>query len=124
GCESQARAAASVAEGRFASQVLPLDAPDLDGSGRPTGTTHHVDGDECLRPTTLDGLGGLNPVLPDGLHTAGTSSQIADAASAVMLMRAERARELGVAPRAKLVDSCLIAGDPVLQLTGPIEATR
>ena len=57
----------------------------------PTGETRLVDTDQGLRDTTLEGLAGLKPVLPDGLHTAGTSSQISDGASAVLIMDADRA---------------------------------
>jgi acetyl-CoA C-acetyltransferase len=61
---------------------------------------------------------------PDGLHTAGNSSQIADGAAAVLMMRAERAAQLGVRPRARIVDSVLVGSDPVLMLTGPIPSTE
>jgi acetyl-CoA C-acetyltransferase len=61
---------------------------------------------------------------PDGVHTAGTSSQIADGAAAVLLMTAERARTLGLTPLATIVDCCLVGCDPVLMLEGPIPATR
>ena len=58
------------------------------------------------------------------MHTAGTSSQISDGASAVLIMTAEKAAELGLRARARIVDSCLIGSDPVLMLTGPIGATQ
>ena len=59
------------------------------------------------------------------MHTAGTSSQITDGAAAVLLMTAATARkELGLRPRARIVDQCLVGVDPVLMLTGPIDATR
>ena len=104
---------------------MPVDAPDLGEDGKPTGTTHHVARDEGLRETTVEGLGKLKPVArEDGYHTAGTSSQISDAAAAVLMMSAEKAEALGLTPRARVVDSCLVGTDPVLMLTGPIEATR
>ena len=56
--------------------------------------------------------------------TAGNSSQITDGAAAVLMMTAARARELGVKPRARIVDQCLVGVDPVMMLTGPIPATR
>ncbi|MEX2254226.1 MAG: steroid 3-ketoacyl-CoA thiolase [Acidimicrobiia bacterium] len=125
GCESQARAATAWQEGRFEREVLPIDAPDLDDDGKPTGSTHHVARDEGLRETTLEGLAKLKPVArDDGVHTAGTSSQITDGAAAVVLMTAARAKELGVTPRARIVDQCLLGVDPVMMLTGPIDATR
>ena len=58
------------------------------------------------------------------MHTAGNSSQISDGASALLMMTAERAESLGLRPRARVVDSCLVGVDPVLMLTGPIDATR
>jgi acetyl-CoA C-acetyltransferase len=61
---------------------------------------------------------------PEGIHTAGTSSQISDGASAVLLSTAERAEQLGLRARARVVDACLAGSDPVLMLTGPIPATR
>jgi acetyl-CoA C-acetyltransferase len=125
GLRSQQRAAAAWAEERFATQVVEIDAPDLDDDGKPTGTTHHVARDEGLRDTTLEALANLKPVArPDGVHTAGSASQISDGAAAVLLMSAERAAALGVVPRARIVDTCLVGVDPVLMLTGPIDATQ
>jgi acetyl-CoA C-acetyltransferase len=125
GVESQARAAQAWADGRFDSQVVSVDGPILGEDGRPTGETVHVERDECLRETTLEGLSGLKPVVGEhGVHSAGTSSQIADAAAAVLIMTRGRASELGLTPRARIVDSCLVGGDPVLMLTEPITATR
>jgi len=125
GLRSQVLAAQAWREARFASQVLPIDAPDLDDDGKPTGTTHRVERDEGLRETTLEGLAGLRAVArDDGVHTAGTSSQISDGASAVLLMTAEKAKDLGLTPKARVVDTCLVGVDPVLMLTGPIDATR
>jgi acetyl-CoA C-acetyltransferase len=125
GLRSQQRGARAWAEDRFATQVVPVDAPDLGDDGKPTGTTHHVARDEGLRDTTLETLGTLKAVVgDDGVHTAGTSSQISDGAGAVLMMTAEKAAELGVAPIARIVDTCLVGVDPVLMLTGPIDATR
>ena len=74
----------------------PVDAPDLDDEGKPTGTTHRVARDEGLRETTLEALANLKPVArDDGVHTAGTSSQISDGAAAVLMMTAEKAAALG-----------------------------
>ena len=125
GLESQQRAATAWDEGRFEREVLPIDAPDLGDDGKPVGTTHHVARDEGLRETSLEALAALKPVArDDGVHTAGTSSQITDGAAAVVLTTAAHARELGVTPRARIVDQCLVGVDPVLMLTGPIDATR
>jgi acetyl-CoA C-acetyltransferase len=106
GLASQQRAAQAWAEGRFDTQIVPIDAPDLDDEGKPTGTTHRVDRDEGLRETSAEALAGLKPVArPDGVHTAGSSSQISDGAAAVLLMTAEKASALGLRPRARVVDT-------------------
>lgn len=125
GFESQTRAQRAWAEGRFEREVMPIDAPDVDAEGKPTGTTHHVARDEGLRETSLDALAKLKPVAREnGVHTAGSSSQITDGAAAVLLTSAARARALGLRPRARVVDQCLVGVDPVLMLTGPIDATH
>ncbi len=125
GVESQARAARAWAEGRFDTQVVPMDAPDLGEDGKPTGTTHRVERDEGLRETTLEAIKDLKPVArPDGVHTAASSSQISDAAAAVLLMTRAKADALGLKPRARVIDTCLVGSDPVLMLTGPIDATH
>jgi len=122
---SQQRAAQAWAEGRFGSQIVPVEAPELDGEGNPTGTTRTIDRDEGMRETTLEGLGNLKPVArPDGVHTAGSSSQISDGAAAVLITTAEKAKALGLTPKARVLDTCLVGVDPVLMLTGPIDATR
>jgi acetyl-CoA C-acetyltransferase len=125
GLESQTRAQRAWAEGRFEREVVPVDAPDVDEEGKPTGTTHHVARDEGLRETSLEALAKLKPVAREnGVHTAGSSSQITDGAAGVLLMTAAKAKDLGLKPRALVVDQCLVGVDPVLMLTGPIDATR
>jgi acetyl-CoA C-acetyltransferase len=125
GLLSQERGAQAWAEDRFSTQIVEVDAPDLGEDGKPTGTTHHVAKDEGLRETTLDGLSQLKAVAgPDGVHTAGTSSQISDGAGAVLITTREKAEALGLTPRARVVDTCLVGSDPVLMLTGPIDATH
>ena len=125
GLASQQRAAQAWEQDRFAGQWIPIDAPDLDAEGKPTGTTHTVARDEGLRETSLDKLASLKAVArEDGVHTAGNSSQISDGASAVLMMTEERAAALGLTPRARIVDTCLAGTDPVLMLTGPIDATQ
>src|SRR5207342_333557 len=105
GLESQNRAQRAWAEGRFEREVVPIDAPDLGDDGKPTGTTHRVERDEGLRETSLEALANLKPVArPDGVHTAGSSSQISDGAAAVLMMTAEKAAALGLTPKAKVVD--------------------
>ena len=125
GLASQQRAARAWAEDRFAGQVVPVTAPDVGEDGQPTGTEHTVERDEGLRDTTLEKLATLKPVgRPDGVHTAGSSSQISDGAAAVLLMTADKAAALGLTPRARIVDTCLVGVDPVLMLTGPMDATK
>ena len=124
GLRSQLNAQRAWAEGRFEREVAPVKAPVLDGEGKPTGETRVVDKDQGLRDTTLAGLAALKPVMPDGLHTAGTSSQISDGAAGVLLMSEDRARELGLRPRARIVSQCLIGDDPYYHLDGPVAATE
>jgi acetyl-CoA C-acetyltransferase len=125
GLLSQQRAARAWAEGRFDTQVVPVDAPDVDDEGKPRGTTHHVARDEGLRDTSLEALAALKPVArPDGVHTAGSSSQISDGAAALLMMTADKAADLGLRARARVVDTCLVGVDPILMLIGPIDATQ
>ena len=125
GLQSQQRGARAWAEGRFEREVLPITAPVVDEEGNPTGETRIVDRDEGLRETSLEKLATLKPVAREnGVHTAGSSSQISDGAAAVLLMTAQKAAALGLKPRARIVDQCLVGVDPVLMLTGPIDATQ
>ena len=112
---SQQRAARATEESRFDRELLPY---------RVNGSTFTTD--QGIRPeTTLDGLAALKPAFKeDGLVTAGNSSQVSDGAAAIVLMSRERADELGVRPRARIVDQTTVGVDPVLMLTGPIPATR
>jgi len=125
GLESQLRAARAVAEKRFESQIIPVDVPTSKAGGEKTSETRTVVRDEVPRDTSLEALAALKPVArPDGIHTAGSSSQVADGASAVLLMSEAKARELGCRTRARVIDTCLVGCDPVLMLEGPIPATR
>ncbi|HUA40508.1 MAG TPA: steroid 3-ketoacyl-CoA thiolase [Streptosporangiaceae bacterium] len=124
GLRSQQNAQRAWAQGRFDREVAPVKAPILDADGTPTGETRVVDRDQGLRETSLDALAGLKPVLPDGLHTAGSSSQISDGAAAVLLVDENRARELGLRPRARIVSQALIGDEPYYHLDGPIAATE
>ena len=122
GLLSQERAHAAWSQQRFDSQIVAIEVPVADSD---SGATRRVERDEGLRETSLEALAKLKPVArPDGIHTAGTASQISDGASAVLLATPERAAELGLTPKARIVDTCLVGSDPVLMLTGPIEATR
>jgi acetyl-CoA C-acetyltransferase len=125
GYASQQRAAQAWAEDRFAGQYVTVEAPDVDEEGKPTGSTHTVSRDEGLRETTLDKLATLKPVgRDDGVHTAGSSSQISDGAAAIMMMSADKANSLGMTARARVLDTCLVGVDPEFMLTGPMDATQ
>lgn len=125
GFASQTRAARARSEGRFEREIVSLSAPVVDKDGVLTGETRTVSQDEGIRDTSLEKLATLKPVAHElGVHTAGTSSQVSDGAAAVLLMTARRASELGLTPRAKIVAHCLVGVDPVMMLTGPIDATH
>jgi acetyl-CoA C-acetyltransferase len=122
---SQELAAQAWAEDRFAGQYVEVSAPDRDEEGNLLDTTHVVSRDEGIRETSLEKLATLKPVArEDGVHTAGSSSQISDGAAAVLMMTDDKAAALGLTPRARIVDTCLVGVDPVLMLTGPIDATQ
>ena len=112
---SHQRAARATEEGRFEREIVPIQV---------NGDTHVAD--QGIRPdTSLEALAGLKPAFkPDGKITAGNSSQISDGAAAVLLMSADKAKELGLTPRARIVDQTTVGVDPVIMLTGPIPATR
>jgi acetyl-CoA C-acetyltransferase len=123
--ESQNRAAKGWMEGRFDREVLPIEVDDLDEHGASLGTKRLVTADEGIRESTLEGLGRLKSVSgANGIHTAGNSSQISDAAAAVLIMSRNRAKALNLEPLAKVVDHGMVGSDPVLKLTGPIPATH
>jgi acetyl-CoA C-acetyltransferase len=82
-----------------------------------------VSRDQGPRDTTAEGLAKLKPVIPDGIHTAGNSSQISDGASAVLWASEEKANELGLRPRARIVAQALVGSDPYYLLDGPPAAT-
>jgi acetyl-CoA C-acetyltransferase len=124
GVRSQQLAQLAWSQGRFDREVVPVRAPVLDADRQPTGETRTVDRDEGLRETSLAALARLRPVLEDGVHTAGTSSQISDGAAALLLLEAGRARDLGLRPRARIVAQCLIGAEPYYHLDGPVAATE
>ncbi|HXW33982.1 MAG TPA: steroid 3-ketoacyl-CoA thiolase [Acidimicrobiales bacterium] len=122
GFASQKKAATAWAEARFEREVLAMEAPTVGPDG-PTGELQAVDRDQGLRETTETGLAALQPVLPDGIHTAGTSSQISDGAAAVLWMSQEKAMAEGLPARARVRAQVLVGSDPYYQLDGPIAAT-
>lgn len=123
GLRSQQLAAQAWEKGRFDGQIIEVEAPMLDENG-PTGQTRTVTRDQGLRATTAEGLAGLKPVLPDGIHTAGNTAQVSDGAAGVLLMSRERAAALGLHPRARIVASAMVGAEPYYHLDGPIDATR
>jgi acetyl-CoA C-acetyltransferase len=124
GLRSQELAKRAWQEERFAREVLPIDAPVLGEDGKPTGESLRVARDEGLRDTSLEKLATLKAVVEGGLHTAGTSSQITDGASAVLLASEAAVKRHGLRPRARVVDTTIVGVDPVTMLKGPIPATH
>ena len=120
---SQQRWAAAQAAGRYADEVVPIDAP-----GAKRGETVTVSVDEHPRPeTTLESLARLKPAFKrdaSGSVTAGNSSGINDGAAAVLVTSAARAAELGLRPMARLVASAVAGVDPATMGLGPIPASR
>jgi len=112
GVRSQVKARRAWEEGRFEREVVPVQVGD-----------QVVDRDQGLRDTSLEALATLKPVMENGVHTAGTSSQISDGASAVLLMDEEWARAQGFRPRARIVAQCLVGAEPYYHLDGPIAST-
>ena len=108
-------AARATEAGAFARETMPFAV---------NGDVHLTD--QGIRPdTSLEQLAALKPVFKaDGKVTAGNSSQVSDGAAAVLLMARERADELGIAARARIVDHVTVGVDPVTMLTGPIPATE
>jgi len=127
GLVSQQKAAVAWEEGRFDSQIVPVEAPVVGEEGpmgEHSGETAVISRDQGMRETTAEGLAKLKPVLPTGMHTAGNSSQISDGASAVLWMSEERAKAEGLKPRARIVAQVLAGSDPYYHLDGPIRATQ
>lgn len=124
GVRSQRLARQAWDERRFDREILPVDAPVIDENKQPTDEWNTVTRDQGLRETTMESLAKLNPVIEGGIHTAGTSSQISDGASAVLVMDEDKAKALGLRPRARFVQQCLVGGEPEYHLDGPVQATQ
>jgi acetyl-CoA acyltransferase len=118
GVRSQQYAARATKEGRFEREILPV----VDADGKVMTT------DEGLRETTLESLAKLRPSFRSleegGRVTAGNSSQITDGAAAMLIMSEAKANDLGLTPRARLVNFSVTGDDPRLMLTAPISATQ
>jgi acetyl-CoA C-acetyltransferase len=124
GLRSQRLAMQARDEGRFKKEILPIEAPILNDDNLPSGQTKVVDADQGIRASTAEGLAALKEVVPGFMHTAGNSSQISDGAAAVLWMTADRAKELGLKPRARIISDVVVGADPYDLLDGPIDATK
>jgi len=123
--ESHVRAARARDEGRFEKEIIPieLDVPFDDGGGTATLTRTRFAVDEAIRETTLEKMASLQPAfIPDGVVTAGNSSQIVDGSAAVLIASEQKASELGLQPRARFLSFGLAGVDPHLMLHGNPEA--
>jgi acetyl-CoA acyltransferase len=118
--QSHQRAAHARESGRFRDEIAPLEVKGADGAA------HTFDQDEGIRPdTTLEKLAGLKTVTkPTGVVTAGTSSQISDGAAALLVTSSEKARQLGLQPRARVKMMTVAGVDPTMMLHGVIPATQ
>ncbi len=118
--QSHRKALQAWREGRFAREVMPVKVE------LPEGGAVTVASDEGPRPdTSPEKMAALKPAFkPDGVVTAGNSSQVSDGAAAVLLMSADKARAFGLEPRARVVARAVAGVDPVIMLTGVIPATR
>ena len=122
---SQQKAAAARSEGRFKKEILPIEAPELGDDSAPTGKTR-LDrrGRGHSREHVSKGMAKLKPVTEGGIHTAGNSSQISDGAAAVLWTTAEKAKEYGLTPRARVIQDVVVGTDPYYLLDGPVDATQ
>ena len=126
GLRSQERAAQARDEGRFDNEIIPVAEKRTDKeTGDLIVTGEMVTSDEGIRETSMEKLATLKPAfLPEGKVTAANSSQITDGASAMLIMSEEKAKELGLKPRARFHTFALAGVDPIMMLTGPIPATQ
>ncbi|MEC5424669.1 thiolase family protein [Virgibacillus sp. C22-A2] len=118
--QSHERAIKAIKQGNYKKEIVPVEVTDSEGK------TKEVKVDEGPREnTSLEVLAGLRTVFKeDGKVTAGNASQMSDGASAVLLMSREKAEQLGLKPRARIVARTVIGSDPTFMLTGPIAATK
>jgi len=123
GLISQQKAKRAWDEQRFDREISAIEAPVIDENKQPTAERHMVGRDQGLRDTTAEGLASLKPVMEGGMHTAGTSSQISDGAAAVLWMDEDKAKALGLKPRARIVAQALVGAEPYYHLDGPVQST-
>jgi len=116
--QSHVKAGQAIQEGRFTREIFPVEV-------KQNGTSYQVETDEGVRiPPSREKMAQLKPSFQDdGVVTAGNSSQISDGAAAVLVMTAEKARALGLKPRARIVAQAIVGSEPTIMLTGPIPAT-
>jgi acetyl-CoA acyltransferase len=115
---SHEKAIAAIDEGRFKSEIVAVEAKD-------NGNSAVIDTDEGpRRGSTYEKIASLPPAFePEGMITAGNSSQISDGAAAVLVMSEAKVKELGLTPRARIVATAAVGTDPTIMLEGPIPAT-
>ena len=121
GARSHRKAHVATLEGRWANEIVPTLGHDADG------VLKLIDIDEVIRPeSTVETMAGLRPVFDpvNGTVTAGTSSALSDGASAMLLMSAERAKALGLPPRAKIRSMAVAGCDAAIMGYGPVPATK
>ncbi|WAA12073.1 thiolase family protein [Fervidibacillus halotolerans] len=117
--ESHHRAIVAKRNGRFEREIIPVEVE------HPDGTVEVVKEDEGPRTdTSIEKLAALQPAFHEqGQITAGNSSQISDGAAALLIMSREKAVQLGLKPRFRIIARTVVGSDPTLMLTGPIPAT-
>lgn len=120
GYESHMRAASAMQAGVFKREIAPIEGKDE------AGNRMTVEYDQGIRPNAdLAKMAALQPAFtPDGVTTAGNSSQITDGAAAVIVTTSAWAKHLGLKPRARILSMVTVGSDPHLMLTGPIAATH
>ncbi len=116
--QSHVKAGQAIQEGRFTREIFPVQV-------KQNGSSYEFAIDEGVRmPPSREKMSELQPSFKDdGVVTAGNSSQISDGAAAVLVMTAEKARSLGLKPRARIVAQAIVGSEPTIMLTGPIPAT-
>ena len=117
--QSHVKAGQAIQDGRFQREIFPVQV-------KQNGTSYEFQIDEGVRiPPSREKMSQLKPSFQeDGVVTAGNSSQISDGAAAVLVMTAEKAKQLGLKPRARIVAQAIVGSEPTIMLTGPIPATQ
>ena len=118
--QSHVKAGQAIQEGRFAREIFPVEV-------KQNGTSYEFAVDEGVRiPPSREKMAQLKPSFQEdgGVVTAGNSSQISDGAAAVLIMTREKAKELGLKPRGRIVAQAIVGSEPTIMLTGPIPATQ